>query len=255
MSRGVRSRDRIERQAHVTEDRSAPTPARPTPAAAKSVGKSVGKIVAVVAVAIVLVAAQRLGVWHEFADPARARQMLLDLRGWGIVAFIVAYTLLQPFGIPGTGFVIAAALVWPWPEAFAISMVGTMCASVVGFSFARFVARDAIAARIPARFQKYNDALAKRAFLTVVVLRFIFWMPPLLHAFFGVSKVRFWTHFWGSMVGYIVPLLVMSYFGQRLFDFAREVPWQVWAAWGVKVVVVAIVGWWLRRRVVRGRAT
>lgn len=212
------------------------------------------KVGVVVAVALVLVAAQRLGVWHDFADPTRARQMLLDLHAWGFVAFVAAYALLQPFGIPGTAFVIAAALVWPWPEAFAISMVGTMCASVVGFSFARFVARDAIAARIPERFQKYDEALAKRAFATVVILRFIFWMPPLLHAFFGVSKVRFWTHFWGSALGYIVPLLAVSYFGQRLFDLVREVPWQIWVAWLAKIVVVAIAGEWLRRRVASRRA-
>ena len=33
-------------------------------------------------------------------------------------------------------------LIWPWPVAYALSMTGTMAASVVGFSFARFIARD-----------------------------------------------------------------------------------------------------------------
>ena len=104
-------------------------------------------------------------------------------------------------------FVIAAPLIWPWPVAFALSMTGTMAASVVGFSFARFVARDWVSTMIPARFRKYDDALAQRALTTVFVLRLVFWMPPLLHAFFGVSKVRFWTHFWGSLAGYVLPLL------------------------------------------------
>jgi uncharacterized membrane protein YdjX (TVP38/TMEM64 family) len=138
--------------------------------------------------------------------------------GWGFVVFVVAYTVLQPFGVPGTVFIVAAPLIWPWPTAFALSMLGTMCASVVGFSFARFVARDWIAARIPERFRKYDDALATRAFRTVVVLRLIFWMPQVLHSFLGVSKVRFWTHFWGSLLGYVPPLLLVSYLGSDLFD-------------------------------------
>ncbi len=100
--------------------------------------------------------------------------------------------------MPGTIFIVAAPLIWSWPVAFCLSMVGTMAATVDGFSFARFVARDWVAQRIPARFRKYDDLLALRAFATVFLLRLIFWMPPLLHAFFGVSKVRFSTHFWAS---------------------------------------------------------
>ena len=30
--------------------------------------------------------------------------------------------MLQPFGLPGTVFVFAAPLIWPWPVAFGLSM-------------------------------------------------------------------------------------------------------------------------------------
>jgi uncharacterized membrane protein YdjX (TVP38/TMEM64 family) len=148
--------------------------------------------------------------------------------------------------------VIAAALIWPWPIAYALSMTGTMAASVVGFSFARFVARDWISSRIPQRFKKYDAALEQRAFATVFLLRFVFWMPPLLHAFFGVSKVRFSTHFWGSFAGYVVPLFVMSFFGQKVFDYARNAPPSAWVAAGA-VVVTAVAVVVFVRRFVRSR--
>jgi membrane protein DedA with SNARE-associated domain len=140
---------------------------------------------------------------------------------WGAVAFLVAYTVLQPFGVPGTVFVVAASLIWPWPIAFALSMTGTMTASVVGFSFARFVARDWVSGRIPPRFRAYDEALAKRGFATVFVLRFVFWMPQVLHIFLGVSRVGFWTHFWGSFAGYLVPLFLVAFYGPRLLDAMR----------------------------------
>src|SRR5262249_31350912 len=141
-------------------------------------------------------------------------------------------------GVPGTIFVLAAALIWPWPIAFVLSMTGTMMASCVGFSFARFVARDFVSRIIPARFRKYDDALEKHAFLTVFLLRLIFWMPPLLHAFFGISKVRFSTHFWGSLLGYIIPLFLVSYFGQKVFDFMKELSLGSWIA--IALVTIAI---------------
>ena len=228
------------------------TGAAATPAPAATAMGNV-KIAVVVTVVTALVVAQRFGVFEQFKDPDGVVQTLVQLGPWGYVAFIVAYALLQPFGVPGTVFIMAAPLIWPWPVAFALSMIGTMAASVIGFSFARFVARDWISKIIPARFRRYDEALARRAFTTVVVLRLVFWMPPLLHAFFGVSKVRFWTHFWGSLVGYILPLLLVSYFGQKLFAIMRNAPPRVWIGVGA-VVLVLVAGAWLVRRHKRRRA-
>lgn len=206
------------------------------------------KIAALVAVVALMTAAYKLGIFEQFADPARARQALVELGPWGYAAFIGAYAALQPFGVPGTVFIMVAPLIWPWPVAFALSMTGTMAASVVGFSFARFVARDWVSTRIPARFQKYNEALARRAFTTVFVLRLIFWMPPLLHAFFGVSKVRFATHFWGSLAGYVLPLFLVSFFGESLFDAMKSAPPSVWIGLLVGTAGVILGAWWIRRR-------
>lgn len=202
-------------------------------------------------VVVVLAVAYQEGLLHLFSDPVRLKQTLLDLGPWGYVAFVLGYAALQPFGVPGTIFVVAAPLIWPWPVAFCLSMVGTMAASVLGFTFARFVARDWVAARIPVRFRAYDEALAKRAFFTVFTLRLVFWMPPLLHAFFGVSQVSFWTHFWGSLAGYVLPLLLVSYFGQRILDWLQHVPLEWWLLLGVSVLLLVSLALWLRRRAIR----
>lgn len=204
------------------------------------------RLAAVVLVIAALVVAQQLGILQQVADPARLRQSLLALGPRGYLAFVVAYAALQPFGVPGTAFVMAAPLIWPWPIAYALSMVGTMAASVVGFSFARFIARDWLAPRIPERLRKYDAALSRRAFATVFWLRLVLWMPPLLHAFFGVSTVGFATHFWGSLAGYALPLFLVSFFGQQLFDFLWAIPLVYWLACGTLAGLAAL--WLVRRR-------
>lgn len=183
---------------------------------------------AVAAVLLTLLGAYELGILGRLAEPRTLAASLVAIGGWGYLAFIATYTLLQPFGVPGTVFIVAAPLIWPWQTAFVLSMIGTMCASVVGFSFARFIARDWVAARIPARLRAYDESLATNAFQTVVVLRLIFWMPQVLHSFLGVSKVSFWTHFWGSLVGYVPPLLVVSYLGGRMFDASGHIQPGAW---------------------------
>lgn len=223
-----------------------PSDAPPDAAAARTLRRM--RLGAIAAVLVGLLVAWRLGVLQAFRDPAHVRDVLVGLGPLGYLAFVAAYAALQPFGVPGTVFIWAAPLIWPWPIAFALSMVGTMAASVVGFSFARFVARDWISRWVPARFRAYDAALETRAFATVFTLRFVFWMPPLLHAFFGVSRVRFWTHFWGSLAGYALPLLAVSYFGQKLFDKLRNAPRSAWLAVAAIALVAIVVVVVVRRR-------
>jgi uncharacterized membrane protein YdjX (TVP38/TMEM64 family) len=204
-------------------------------------------------VLMVLAIAYKTGVLAQFSSLAMARQTLLSLGAWGYVVFVVAYGALQPFGIPGTIFIFVAPLIWRFPIALSLSMAGTMAASVVGFSFARFVARDWLAPKIPARFAKYNDALEKRAFVTVVVLRLIFWMPQALHAFLGLSKVPFWTHFWGSLLGYFPILTACTYFGPSLLDWLKGFSWQSLLL--VVGIAIALGIWQWRRRTMLNKST
>jgi uncharacterized membrane protein YdjX (TVP38/TMEM64 family) len=181
-----------------------------------------------------------LGVTDAFADPPRLKQTLLGMGAVGYLAFVGGYAVLQPFGVPGTVFIVAAPLIWPWPVAFALSMVGTMAASVVGFSFARFLARDWVLAHLPARFRRYEEALERRGFATVFALRLIFWMPPVLHFGFGVSRVPFWTHFWASMLGYVLPLLLVSYFGGAMVSWMAAIPAKAWLGIALAVALTII---------------
>lgn len=207
-------------------------------------------------VLIMLATAWYFGVFARVSEPRELARALVEMGAWGYLAFIVAYALLQPFGVPGTIFIVAAPLIWPSPTAFGLSMIGTMSASVVGFSFARFVVRDWISARIPARLRKYDDALDRSAFQTVVVLRLVFWMPQALHSFLGVSKVGFWTHFWGSLIGYVPSLLLVSYLGASMLDASgrmQPAAWPIMAGFLIaSLVIAALARAWERRRLEEG---
>ncbi|MBS2031583.1 MAG: TVP38/TMEM64 family protein [Deltaproteobacteria bacterium] len=213
------------------------------------------KLAALVIVLVALAFAWRSGVFAQVGSPKALAVELAELGAWGYLAFIIAYAVFQPFGVPGTLFVATAPLIWPWQTAFVLSMIGTMAASVIGFSFARFVARDWVAARIPKRLRKYEEALERSAFLTVVLLRLIFWMPQVLHFFLGVSRVRFWTHFWGSLLGYIPPLLLLSYLAGKMFDASGHIQSGAWPPLaglvGTSLLLAALARTYERRRAAR----
>jgi uncharacterized membrane protein YdjX (TVP38/TMEM64 family) len=205
------------------------------------------------AVVCILAAAWYFGVFGRVSEPRELARAVAEMGPWGYVGFIAMYAVLQPFGVPGTIFVVAASLIWPWQLAFAVSMIGTMSASIVGFSFARFIARQWVSARIPARLRRYGDALERRSLQTIVILRLVFWMQVTLHYFFGVSKVGFWTHFWGSFIGYVPPLLAVSYLGAEMFDASgtmQPAAWPIMAGLLATSVLIAVFARaWERRRV------
>lgn len=214
------------------------------------------KIAVVVLVTATVIVAHRFGAFSH--TPRSLAADFAALGAWGWLTFVLAYSALQPFGVPGTLFIVASPLIWPWQTAFALSLAGTMGASVVGFSFARFVARDWVSARIPARFRAFDEALERNAFRTVTLLRLIFWMPQPLHSFLGVSKVPFWTHFWGSLLGYIPPLFLVSYLGAEMFDAAGHLQPEAWrvlgALLGTSLVLAAVLYFTRRRPLTGGRA-
>jgi uncharacterized membrane protein YdjX (TVP38/TMEM64 family) len=80
------------------------------------------------------------------------------------------------------------------------------------------------------------------------LLRFLFWMPQALHIFFGVSRVSFATHFWGSLVGYTPPLLATSYFGPQLLDLMKQAPAWVWLAIVGVTAIAATIAWRAQQR-------
>jgi uncharacterized membrane protein YdjX (TVP38/TMEM64 family) len=116
-----------------------------------------------------------------------------------------------------------------------------MGASAVGFAFARFVARDWVAARLPKRLRAYDERLARSGLRTVIVLRLVFFLLPASHWLLGLSQVRFGEYMLGTLVGALPGIVLMTYLGGGLVAWLLEQPPPVWI--GVAVVVGAVIVW------------
>lgn len=182
-----------------------------------------------------MITSWQTGVFGLVMDPPRLRSTLVEMGPWGYVVFVLAFAFLQPFGLPGIAFVLAATYVWPRPIAYGLSLVGSLSGSAVGFGFARFVAHDWVAARLPARLHKYDAWIERRGFLAVAGLRAIFLMHPLLHALFGVSRLRFGPYMLGCAIGYIPALAVVTWVSGSFTDWLGRQPKE-------RFVMIAVAG-------------
>lgn len=187
------------------------------------------------------------GVFDLVRDPETLRDRLVDMGPWGYVAFVLAFAILTPAGVPGIGMVFVATYVWPKPIAYGLSLTGAFLAALIGFLFARFVARDWFASRIPERFKKYDAQIEERGVWMAFLLRIIFWMNPFLHALFGLSRIRFSRYALGTFLGYVPTLAVATWASGSIVEIVKAEPAWLLAFVGVIVLLVVV------RRIVKGR--
>ncbi len=193
-----------------------------------------------------------LATWQFVAIASQGsdgvREIFEALGPWAPVLYVVSFALLEPFGAMGILFVGPGSLIWSWPELFVLSWLGAVGAGVVGFSFARWLGRDWVAARIPARLLAYEAQLERRPLLGVTLLRtFLFLWPP-VHWMLGLSRVRFAPYLIGSAVGFVLPMAAFTWLGKSIADEVLSQPPGVLVALGVGLVVLIGVSRWLLSR-------
>jgi uncharacterized membrane protein YdjX (TVP38/TMEM64 family) len=197
------------------------------------------KIAALVAVIALGVAAWRSGVLSLFADPERMRDLLLTQGTLGYLVFVLAFVVLQALGIPMMAFVVGASYVWPKPIAFGLSVAGIVGSSCLGFGFARFVAREWIASRLPPKLRGVDQKVGERAFSTIFVMRLIFWGNPFVHALFGISKVRFSDYLFASVAAYVPIIAAAVWASGYAIDLIKGRPVTEWLPYAAGLVLLA----------------
>lgn len=115
-------------------------------------------IVALVAGGLIL--AWRSGVLAEVSEPSRLAQTLVAMGALGYVAFVAAYTLLQPFGVPGTVFVVAAPLIWSAPCASTRRAARRLPESAAGHFSANACMNESVAISVVLGAMRLKSAIA-----------------------------------------------------------------------------------------------
>ncbi len=152
---------------------------------------------------------------------------LLESMGfWGPLAYIVIYILGVCLFIPGTILTgIGAAIFGPY-WGFLFVFIGAMGGASAAFFIGRTLGRDFAASLIGNRLKKYDDAIERNGFATVLYLRLIYFPFTAMDYGMGLTRVRFWDYFAGTGLGIAV--------GTFIFTFLIGTLKEVWVSgdWG-----------------------
>lgn len=167
---------------------------------------------AVLALALAAIA-WHFGAFDAFGDADRVRALIDSWGAWAYVLYLVTFAILMPFGIPAFFWVLPAGILWPFWIAYPLSLVAVGAGSSVGFVFARFIARDWVSARVPARIRRIDAAFSARGLRAVILFRLVFQLGAPTHWLLGLSNVAYGTFLCGTVIGAMPVVALVAWFG------------------------------------------
>ena len=100
-----------------------------------------------------------------------------------------------------------------------------MAGASAAFWIGRTLARDFAASRIGDRLRRYDDAIERNGFATVLYLRLVYFPFTAMNFGMGLTKVRFWDYFWGTALGIIVGTFIFTFFVGTLKEIWASGNW------------------------------
>lgn len=164
---------------------------------------------AFIAAAIVLV---RLTPVKEYLTADALGRLLADAGLWAPLVFIVIYALGVCLFVPGSILTGLGAVIFGAYWGFVYVWVGAMIGASAAFFIGRTLGREFAASLVGGRLRKYDDAIERNGFATVLYLRLIYFPFTPLNFGMGLTRVRFWDYFWGTGLGILVGTFIFTFF-------------------------------------------
>ena len=145
---------------------------------------------------------------------------------WAPLAFILVYTAGICFFVPGTLLTALGAAIFGAYWGFLYVWIGAMAGASAAFWIGRTLGREFAASLIGDRLKKYDDAIERNGFATVLYLRLVYFPFTAMNFGMGLTKVRFWDYFLGTALGIMVGTFIFTFFVGTLKEVWAGGKWE-----------------------------
>ncbi len=158
---------------------------------------------------------------------AEALGRFLETAGfWAPVVFMMIYTVGVCLFLPGTLLTGLGAAIFGAYWGFVYVWFGAMGGASAAFFIGRTLGREFASSLIGDKLKKYDDAIERNGFATVLYLRLVYFPFTPMNFGMGLTRVHFRDYFFGTGLGIMVGTFIFTFFIGTLKD--------VWASgnWG-----------------------
>ena len=166
-------------------------------------------LLAFIVAAVVIV---RLAPVKSYLTREALGQVLESAGYWAPLLFILVYTAGVCLFVPGTLLTTLGAAIFGAYWGFLYVWVGAMLGSSAAFWIGRTLGREFAASLIGDRLKKYDEAIERNGFATVLYLRLIYFPFTPMNFGMGLTRVRFRDYVFGTGLGIIVGTFIFTFF-------------------------------------------
>ena len=183
------------------------------------------KGILLVAFIVAAIAAVRFTPVKSYLTPDGLGRFLETAGFWGPAIFILVYAVGVCLFIPGTLLTtLGGALFGPY-QGFLYVWAGAMLGASAAFWIGRTLGRELAASLIGDKLKKYDEAIERNGFATVLYLRLVYFPFTPMNFGMGLTRVRFWDYFFGTALGIIVGVFIFTSFVGTVRDVWRSGDW------------------------------
>ena len=142
------------------------------------------------------------------------------------LVFIIIFATGICLFIPASILTVLGAALFGAYWGFLYVWIGALAGASGAFFIGRTLGRDFISSIIGSRLKKYNDAIERNGFTAVLYLRLINFPFTPLNFGMGLTKVHFWDYFFGTALGVIAGLFIVSFLGGTLKEMWVSGNWE-----------------------------
>jgi uncharacterized membrane protein YdjX (TVP38/TMEM64 family) len=175
-------------------------------------GKAIAKALLLVAFIIGAVVVVRFTPVRDYLT-AEQLGRFLDAAGlWAPLAFVLIYTAGVCLFLPGTLLTgLGAAIFGPY-WGFVYVWIGAMLGAAAAFVIGRTLGREFAASLIGDRLKKYDEAIERNGFATVLYLRLVYFPFTPMNFGMGLTRVKFLDYIAGTGLGILVGTFIFTFF-------------------------------------------
>ena len=192
----------------------------------KTRGKALVKAAILVGFVVLAIALIRFTPVKNYLTAEALGNFLETAGRWAPVLFMLIYAIGVCLFLPGTLLTGLGAAIFGAYWGFLYVWIGAMLGASSAFFIGRTLGREFAASLIGDRLKKYDDAIERNGFATVLYLRLVYFPFTPMNFGMGLTKVRFKDYFFGTGLGIIVGTFIFTFFIGTLKE--------VWASgnWG-----------------------
>ena len=170
---------------------------------------------------------------RDFLTVEKLGALLAAAGIWAPLAFILVYAVGVCLFIPGTLLTTLGAAIYGPYWGFVYVWVAAMLGAAGAFLIGRYLGREFAASLIGDRLKKYDEAIERNGFATVLYLRLVYFPFTAMNFGMGLTKVRFRDYLWGTGLGILVGTFIFTFFVGTVKEVWASGQWGQLLSWKI----------------------